>query len=67
VSSGTVATSLSLVTPALTQAQVADATKRLQQHGLVAKEKATATNSYEEWQRLGPRSDGVRVLGVAAS
>jgi hypothetical protein len=49
--------------PELTQAQVADAIKRLQQHGLVASEKPTATNAHESWHQLRPTADGLRVLG----
>lgn len=49
--------------PELTQAQVADAIKRLQQYGLVASEKPTATNAYESWHQLRPSADGLRVLG----
>jgi hypothetical protein len=49
--------------PELTQAQVADAIKRLQQYGLVASEKPTATNAYESWHQLRPTADGLRVLG----
>ena len=49
--------------PELTQAQVAEAIKRLQEHGLVASDKPTATNAYESWPQLRPTADGLRVLG----
>ena len=49
--------------PELTEAQVAEAIKRLQQHGLVAGAGPVATNAYERWERLRPTADGLRVLG----
>ena len=49
--------------PELTQAQVAEAIKRLQQYGLVATNEPTATAAYEEWNALRPTADGLRVLG----
>jgi hypothetical protein len=49
--------------PALTQAQVAEAIKRLQQYRLAASEGPSATNTYERWRELRPTADGLRVLG----
>ena len=48
--------------PELTESQVAEAVKRLQQHGLVASGGPTATNAYEDWHSLRPTADGLRVL-----
>lgn len=47
----------------MTEAQVAQAIKRLQQHGLVAGVGPVATNAYERWERLRPTANGLRVLG----
>lgn len=50
--------------PELTlEAQVAEAIKRLQQHGLLVGTGPVATNAYERWERLRPTADGLRVLG----
>lgn len=49
--------------PELTQSQVAEAIKRLQQYGLVARNEPTATGAYEEWNALRPTANGLRVLG----
>ena len=47
----------------VTQAQVADAIRRLQEHGLVAGTGPVVTNAYDRWERLRPTADGLRVLG----
>ena len=49
--------------PELTEAQVAEAIKRLQQHGLMAGDEPFATSSSEEWSSLRPSAHGLRVLG----
>lgn len=49
--------------PELTQSQVADAIRRLEQHGLVAGAGPVMTNVYTRWERLRPTADGLRVLG----
>ncbi len=43
--------------PELTESQVAEAIKRLQQYGLVARNEPTATGAYEEWYALRPTAD----------
>jgi hypothetical protein len=48
--------------PTLTQPQVAEAIRRLVEHGLVAGSSST-TIGYEMWYRLRPTADGLRVLG----
>jgi hypothetical protein len=49
--------------PELTQSQVAEAIKRLQHYGLVARNEPMATGAYEEWNALRPTANGRRVLG----
>lgn len=49
--------------PEPTEPQVAEAIKRLEQHGLVSSVGPVATNAYEDWLRLRPTADGLRVLG----
>ena len=49
--------------PGLTEAQAAEATKRLQQHRLVTSDTLTTTNSYDDWYAVRPTADGLRVLG----
>jgi hypothetical protein len=48
--------------PELSEAEVAQALKRLHQYGLVAGEES-ATFSFERWRELRPTADGLRVLG----
>ena len=49
--------------PELTEAQVAEAIRRLTQHGLVTGPGPVVTNAYDRWPRLRPTADGLRVLG----
>ncbi|MHB8696184.1 MAG: hypothetical protein ACYDHH_33650 [Solirubrobacteraceae bacterium] len=49
--------------PELTESQVAEALKRLQQHRLVTGNGPNPTFGNEEWLELRPTADGLRVLG----
>jgi hypothetical protein len=49
--------------PSLTGPQVAEALRRLQEHGLVVSNGPLSTNAFDEWRRARPSADGLRVLG----
>jgi hypothetical protein len=42
---------------------VAEALRRLQEHGLIVSNGPLSSNTYDEWRRLRPSADGLRVLG----